>query len=251
MSPAQSYQLQILRNPSGVALGDVSYLDNGRRRPVVFTKVGDVIDLNRVDLDQFVASLRSGSIADMVRSQALRAVPQDLSEQRMDLLAAALAKNTGLGVKGPKTVGVTAQVVMLEPGLQVAIGEGTLTPQTGPSMFQPEPGLMVASPGIPEAPAPEPLVDSQPAGVQTSPQTTGGATQEQAEAPAPAAPEAPTAFSGPVADWKAGKNLKQQEDYIKASTDVEFLTKFMDDPTEDSARLKNMAKKRLAELQKA
>ena len=257
MSPATSFKLAILRNPQGVSITDVSHVEpGGKRRPVVFRKVGDVIDLKTVDVKQFVRSVHVGVIKDMVKSGSLVPTPQELGERLMDELAAEAAKYAPTG--RPTTVGAAAQITMLEPGVQVATGDGTFSeslpslPNAAPTVML-EPGMMVADgSGLPETvvPAPKDLTDPSMAGLQPQTQGQAGVTLDTLDQAPTAAPvEVPPAETV-VETWKTGKNLKQQEEYLVASTDKELLQGVIDDPAEDSARLKNVAKKRLAELAK-
>lgn len=264
MAPAESFKLAILRNPSGIAISDVSYVEaSGRRRPVFLGKVGDVIDLGLIDIGQYIRSMKQGVIRDLARSGVLVPVQQELPEKRMDLLNAALAVANAPKPQQLVNVGTPGHVMMLEPGLQVAIGDGTLQPQ-GPMSQAPvtvlEPGMAIADNphGTPDpAPAMAQAAEALEAGAAPLAISQQGVTLDSmeqaqaADAAKAAEQQAKTVTSEPVTDWKAGKNLKDQEDFLLASTDVKFLQALIDDPNEESARLKNVAKKRLADLASA
>ena len=249
MSPSETYQLLILRNPTGFAMGDVSYVaDKGRRKPIVFKKVGECIDLERIDLVQFVRSVRVGDISNMVKGGALKAVAVNVSEQRSEDLHNAFA-NFDATAPRRSPAASPGHIVLLEPGLQVAVGSGPMgnAPMTPTGTNQVEAGLHVGVSGgdavevvvahgeeVPLAPA---SLEAAMVGEQDTPETLGAGTEVVAEAVLPE-----------VASWKEGKNLKQQEEYIKASADIEFLQAFIDDVAEESERLKNVAKKRVVAL---
>jgi hypothetical protein len=260
MSPAESVKLVILRNVSGgLMVSDVvKFDDRGRRRPVVFTKVGQVLDLNTVDLEQYAVSITRGVFKDLLRLGVVVGIQQELSEKKTDEYNTAMAKAAAPTTAYRKVASDSGQVVQLEPGLMVAVGDGTMSPQSGVTSMAPvaalEPGMAVATgqgPATTITADTKKIEDPQGGVGEQAPAAQAGVTLTDLEPGEPmvGAPDVELGpLSEPVADWKKDLTLSQQEDFINSSKDKKFLQSLIDDPTEESSRLKNLAKKRLAAL---
>lgn len=259
MSPSETYRLAVLKNPEGVLLSDVFSIVGGRKRPIVFRKVGEEIDLTTVDVKSFVSSARSGILAGMERSGSVIKVQQETSVKKTEELNAEWASQAQLGAHA-KGVTSRAIVVVLEPGLQVAVGGGAMQPAggSGNAAVAIENGVyapkgedvpqeifagVAASDGDPSAELQVvSLVDD---GIGAIKATTGVSLDDvdgskKTPSTPPTEPEAPSS-------WKDNKTLAEQERFIEDSQDREFLQSILDDPKE-SKKLKNVAKRILATL---
>ncbi len=189
---------------------------------VIFYKRGDRVDLNRVNMESFIAGMTSPEVRrHLTETKALAVVQVEVSEAIADAVRNGLAKYNTL----PKPLagaGVTDgyEVVTLEPGIQVAVGRGV---------------------GVVEQPQPSLAEVLTPA-----PQSVAAAIEPGVVAPVSAkVTEVDT--TPDVADWKADKTFDAQKKFLQASTDVDFLTSVANDPSE-SLKLKKVAKERLAAL---
>ncbi len=120
MGPADTYQLTRL-NIEGFSVDDVHYVDSDGKRSVLhFNRVGQVIDLELVDVRRFVTSAVRGLLKELVDSGVLRTVQADISEKRHDELHAAYEEIKPYNFR--QGFNTQARSVELEPGMGVAIG---------------------------------------------------------------------------------------------------------------------------------
>ena len=256
MSPSETYVLVTLKNPDGILLSDIFYIEGGRRRPVIFKKVGETIDLSKIDVKSFVTSAKTGILAQMEKSGSLMRVQQETSVRRADELNSEWERQSRVykPVMGNSS---TAQVILLEPGLQVAVGGGHVShvrsSELEPGVYGPpsgpEPQAIFAgasSSSHPEELAVEvPVVDD---GIGAVRATTGVSLYDADNAPRQAAVRPQVADIPAEVSWKDNLTLADQEDFIRASTDKKFLQSILDDAKE-SKKMKNLAKKTLAALE--
>jgi hypothetical protein len=236
MPQLTSYSLAKPLSPQGTVIGDVSYI-TPRRGPVVLKAVGDVIDLTRVDFNQFVHSSLNGALRNLLVTGVLVSVlvdaPEEVEKKVLSLISELMAGKTTHGVQGVQSVR------MLEPGVQVMVGNA---PE---STDRPQPARV-----MPEAAAVEPSVQLEP-GLMAP----GGMSPEQEKAQAEARGEdgdgkelpssLPPAAGAP--DWKDNLALGQQKKALSTSQDRNFLATVAEN-AEEPATLRNIAKNRIKEL---
>lgn len=245
MGPADTYQLTRLNN-EGFSVDDVHYVDSeGKRSVLYFNKVGQVIDLALVDVKRFVTSAVRGTLKELVDTGALRTVQADISEKRHDELTAAYEEIKPYNFR--QGFNVQARSIELEPGMGVAVGGENRAPHNMSQTIEPgavAPANQVqdkVAPGVPleDVPAQDGETGiKEPAPAENN-EATGGADLDAVD----------KKDEGPqIADWKASKNQKQIENYVKKSKDKEFLQSLIDDDKE-TAKLKTLAKRTLAKLE--
>ncbi len=253
MSPSETYMVTKINNPEGMLISDVFYIEGTRKKPIVFRKVGETIDLSRVDVRSFVSSARVGILRSLEKSGTVVKMQQETAVRRTEELnkewAAQMAQTAH--VRGNST---QAQIVMLEPGLQVAVGGGSIS-HSGATLLEAgvygPPDAEVAqeifagvSSKSAEAEVEVPVVVEIDDGIGALKATTGVSLDDIDNGHKPTAvPMAPA-----VVSWKDNKTIAEQEEFISLSKDKKFLQGILDDPKE-SKKMKNLAKKTLAALE--
>ena len=232
MPQSVSYQLAKPLSPQGTFVGDVSYL-TPRRQPVVLKNVGDIVDLARVDPNQFAHSSLNGILRNMVISgtvvSILVDVPEEVERVINSLVSGLMAGHTVHGAQG------VATVVMLEPGVGVMVGNAPEATDRQQPVSQ------------------MPVVAQNPVSAELEPGVVvpGGSTPEQDAAAREAAGDTVPAAAGPIAagapDWKDNLALGQQKKTVQTSQDRAFLAQVSDN-AEEPATLRNLAKNRIKEL---
>jgi len=225
MPQAQSYSLVKPLSPAGTVIGDVSYIVP-RRMPVVLKNVGDVVDLTRVDVNQFNHSALNGALRNLTVTAVLATVLVDVSEELENKFAGNLR-----GLMGGKDVhGAqgTGQQVSLEPGVGVWVGNA---PESAHQKVTVLP-----------APVQVPATEEIEPGVQVP-------TAAHAEEPAqvPASPPVEDPQTAGATNWKDNLALGEQKKTLTGSTNKVFLNTVATS-AEEPATLRNIAKNRLKEL---
>ncbi len=249
MSPSETYQMVKLKSPEGVVLSDVFMIDNGKRRPVLFKKNGEVIDLEKVEVKSFVASALSGGLKRMTEQGTVVKIQQETSVRRSEELATEWARQTE-SPKHAKGNSSQAAVVQLEPGVYVAVGGGQLgIPAPAPSAIEagvyapPAPAASTIFAGVAAGGGKEfelPAVTVVDDGIGAVPATTGAGLADVSAVHGSPEVTADTEEK----TWSTGLTLVEQEAFVSASKDKAFLnTLLTDDAT--SKKLKNLAKKAL------
>lgn len=219
MPQTDTFLMRGVTPPTGVLIPDFCYVTQGRLQPVIL-RTRDEIDLESVEVEKFVASVVTGTLAQMLASGSLVRVAVEVSEGRAAALKAAYAATPKPVKEGPYEH--NSRTMMLEPGVQVQVA-GLPTPQR----------KAAPAPVVTEPPVGDNVEGS--AGAQPQSEFEGVATQVGAQTE----PE--------VVDWKSGKTLPEQEQIIKTSTDVAFLEKVAANP-EEAKKIQRLARARLSEL---
>ena len=230
MPQAETFVVRVKTPQGGVMLGDVTLRKSDGSIAPIILNTGYALDLENIDLVAFARSSRNGELAAMEERGSLARILVEVTEKTSDTLQAELFKNPKRGKDGPYAH--ATQVISIEPGLMVSVGGDR---------------RRVAPP--------EAIV----AGAQTEPATIPAPDTKNFQDPAIlAGPQehAPAGKAGPleppieeeVSDWKDGKTLNDQEEFIKSSKDLAFLKKVAADKKE-TKKMQRLAKARLAELE--
>jgi len=235
MSIATTFRLEVPK----ILPFPVSYYPSttGPNQPITLMKVGEMVDLERVDVKSFVKAMFDPAVTRLVEKGTLAKVQVDVSEKRGDMIRAEIeALRLILEKKGLSSAnrpyGGQVAVISIEPGLQVAVGGGAV--QLAPPVSDPIPpvgaqehqmtgeaALAVPVIVVPEVPAAAPQVE----------------------------PVVEEAVPEVVVSWKDNLTLDQQKKIVTTSEDQAFLQAVLDDSNEPK-QLKKLAKVRLTELKK-
>jgi hypothetical protein len=244
MPKANTYKVERLLGPYGFSVTDVMVIDGNRRRPATFQKVGDFIDLNKVDIKTLVKSAVSGQINKLLVGGALATMQQEVSEQKESEIQEALTE-FGLSNYNDHPIATNVKYVTLEPGVMVAVAVAPEKPKEveiirpeveAPQTAQIEPGLVAptgnAGLGVAEVLTETPAADPVPA--------KGSKSQKKKSEAAKTAEN-----SNPYAEWKFNLDFQTQKRTILESTDKKFLGWVA--ANDDSVQFQKLAKTRLAE----
>jgi hypothetical protein len=246
MPKANTYRAERMLGPHGFSVTDVMVIEGNRRRPATFTKVGDFIDLNKVNVRELVKSAVSGQINKLLVGGALSTMQQEVSDQIETEIQQALA-DLGLSNFADHPIASNVRYVSLEPGVMVAVAVAPEKPKEvlvhapepeAPMTAQLEPGLMAPT-GNAGGGAPEVLAEAVAETLEASRPSGKGKKGKKAEA-AKAAES-----SEPFADWKFNLDFQTCKRTIIESTDKTFLAWVS--ANDDSVQFQKLAKTRLAE----
>ncbi len=129
MRPIETYQLIDLKGKPFLSLPDCGYIDeSGRHKGMHFRKLGDILDVSHVDVLQFAHSAVKGWLADFEGKGYIKRITQEVSESKHDELTNALAAVQD-DPDGKNRRGAVGNTILLEPGMQVAVGNGPMPVQ--------------------------------------------------------------------------------------------------------------------------
>lgn len=224
--------LQLVRpSETGFIVPGIFYTSSsGKPEPVVFKNVGQLLDLTRVDIPSYVAALQKPEVKSLTENGTFMLVQAEVSEKIEQTLRNEQAKSQTVDLGNSRTGhGHETAVVVLEPGLHVAVGAGGF-PQS-PRPLGTDEGFQVGANA------------TKPTAVEIEP---GLAVAPAVEKPAPA-PVEKAVIQTELPAWKQGLTFDQQQEHIRKSKDTEFLQSVINDSTE-SLKLKRIAKETLAKL---
>jgi len=231
MPQAETFVVRVRTPQGGVMLGDVSLRKGDGSTAPIILNTGYALDLENIDLVAFAKSSRNGELAAMEERGSLARILVEVTEKTFDTLQAELFKNPKKGKDGPYAH--ATEVISIEPGLMVSVGGAG-------RRAQPTPNQVAGAEKEPEAvPAPDTKNFQDPA-ILAGPQEHAPAGK--------AGPLVPPSEEEEVSDWKDGKTLNDQEEFIKSSKDLAFLKKVAADKKE-TKKMQRLAKARLAELE--
>lgn len=251
MPKANTYRVERLLGPYGFSIPDVYVVEGNNRRPVVFKKIGDSIDLNKVGISAMVRSALGGQINRLLVSGVLSTMFQEVSQEKFNELQTVLAD---LGMKNLNDSPMAAPVkyVSLEPGVMVAVSQ-VPDPASiaGIEIIQPQPVVEELTAQLePGLVAPTGAAGRQnvqaldaPASEPAKAKGTKKSSKKQAEASAPA--PATAEVKNPFAEWKFNLDFQAQKRAIVDSTDKAFLQWVAGN--DDSIQFQKLAQTRLAD----
>ncbi len=236
--------VKTMHSPTGWSITDVMEVVGKKRRPLLFTQIGQAVNLETVDLKAYKRSEHSGQIRNLLSSGALTMVQRDVSEALLRKIEEArnalnIPNHDGAGLRMVETV-------ELEPGVTVAVGN---YPEDMPNPIE--------QPVLTPAPAAAPIEPGAAAGkgaslsveevedFEVSSEPGPAAAREEKPAPKPAIvdQDLSKAAGNPHSDWKLNKSFSDQKRFILASQDADLL-RFVA-TTDDEAVFRDLAKKRL------
>jgi len=243
MPKANTYRVERMLGPYGFSVTDVQVIEGNRKRPAVFQKIGDFIDLNKVDVRTLVRSAMVGQIRNLVVGGALSTMPQEVSEVREQEIQAAIAE-FGVPSYVDHPMATSVKYVQLEPGVTIAVNQAVepekkieiIQPPAPPQTAEIEPG-MVAPTGAAGGTTPETLAEPV-----ASTRSKKGKKLVKKE------PEGDLAIDQPksqYADWKLNIDFQAQKRKIVESIDADFLKWVV--ANEESIQFQKLAQTRLAE----
>lgn len=248
MPKANTYRAERLLGPYGFSLTDVYVVDGNNRRPVVFKKVGDSIDLTKVGIKAMVKSALNGQINKLLVSGVLSTMSQEVSQQIDNEIQATLA-DFGMKNFNESPMAAPVKYLSLEPGVMIAVsqvpdpssiaGVEVIKPQpvVEEMTAQLEPGL-VAPTGAAGRQNVEALGAPEPEPTKTK---SKKGSKKQVEAKA----TSPEDVKNPFAEWKFNLDFQAQKRAIVDSTDKKFLAWVADN--DDSIQFQKLAQTRLAD----
>lgn len=245
MPKANTYRAERLIGPYGFSLTDVYVVEGNNRKPVLFKKIGDSIDLKKVGIKAMVKSALNGQINRLLVSGVLSTMQQEVSVEKENEIQSALA-DFGLGNYNDSPMKSPVKYVSLEPGVMVAVSHVTEQPNE-PQIIQPEAPPMTAQlePGLmaPTGAAGQQNIEALGAPtLDTSKPKAAKKSKKQAEAPAE---QEPAMAGSPHAEWKFNLDFQAQKRTILESNDHDFLKWVM--ANDDSIQFQKLAQARLAD----
>ncbi len=245
MPKANSYRAERMLGPYGFSITDCLTVDGNRKKPVTFSKIGDQIDLNHVDIKSMVKSAVSGQINRLLVGGALSTVQQEVSEDREREIQMALSE-FGLSNYNDHPMAAPVKYVTLEPGVMVAVSIAPekpkdvqiIEPEPLPMTAQLEPGLM----------APTGAAGGQNAEAIDAPPASEAPTTKTKKKSSKKADGLPAEKANPYLEWKFNMDFQTQKRTIVESTDLEFLKWVA--VNDDTIQFQKLAQTRLAEGEK-
>ncbi len=231
MPLANSYCAARVSDPKGLLIPDVLYIEKKGRFYIYLKKVGDVLDLERVDIRMFVKSSLQGALRTMFVQGTVASVQMDVSERVESEIHKAMAEFKINPVDQSLLGQQNVAYKQLEPGVMVAVAntpEISMPPANPPALQEP-PKTVALEPGVTAPGAVVPKEDPGKKVTRSAAKAKNQGTQK----------------NSPWDAWKDNKDFQTQKRTILESKDSAFLNWVAGNETKQFQKL---ARTRLAEL---